>query len=151
RKLMEVSMRLYASADYLAEMGTPDRLEDLNQHRLVSFTEDAQQPSEAAGWIQKRLSPYRNAHLSMNSYFGVLKAATAGLGIAALPDYVTRDTSELVNVLPDEQSPSFSVYFTYPEELRRSQRVVAFRDFMIAEVEAFTRGPSATGSVAEIV
>ncbi|MEM9146814.1 MAG: LysR family transcriptional regulator [Pseudomonadota bacterium] len=151
RKLMEVSMRLYASADYIAEMGAPDSLEDLNRHRLVSFTDDAPQPSEAAAWIRKRLGPYRNAHLSMNSYFGVLKAATAGLGIAALPDYVTRDNPEMVQVLPDERSPAFSVYFTYPEELRRSKRVVAFRDFMISEIEAFNRGQSATGSVAEIV
>ena len=80
----------------------------------------------------------------------MLKAAVAGLGIAALPDYITHDYPQLVNVLPEEVSPPFSVYFTYPEELRRSQRVIAFRDFMLLEVEAFNRGLRATDSVAEI-
>jgi DNA-binding transcriptional LysR family regulator len=75
----------------------------------------------------------------INSYFGVLKAAINGLGVAALPDYITRDYPELVNILPEEASPPFSVYFVYPEELRRSRRVIAFRDFMVSEVEIFKR------------
>ena len=59
--------------------------------------------------------------------------------MAALPDYITRDYPELVNILPEETSPPFPVYFVYPEELRRSQRVLAFRDFMVSEVESFNR------------
>jgi len=84
----------------------------------------------------------------MNSYFGLLKATVNGLGVATLPDYVTRDYPELVNILPDETSPSFSVYFVYPEELRRSQRVIAFRDFMVSEVERFNRADEAVPSLA---
>ena len=75
----------------------------------------------------------------MNSYFGVLKAALAGLGIAALPDYVTRGYPELVNVMPEDTSPSFTVFFCYPQELRRSQRVLAFREFLLDEVANFNR------------
>jgi DNA-binding transcriptional LysR family regulator len=75
----------------------------------------------------------------INSYFGVLKAAINGLGVATLPDYITRDYPELVNILPEECSPAIPVYFVYPEELRRSQRVLAFRDFMVNEVEIFNQ------------
>ena len=150
RKLMQVSMRLYASADYLAMAGTPESLSDLANHRMVTFSSDAHQPSEAGLWLRQKIAPHRNAHVSMNSYFGLLKAAAAGLGIAVLPDYITHDYPGLVNILPEEVSPPFSVYFTYPEELRRSQRVIAFRDFMLLEIEAFNRGVRATESVAEI-
>jgi DNA-binding transcriptional LysR family regulator len=150
RKLMQVTMRLYASADYIAAHGAPERPEDLSAHRVVSFSPDAPQPPEAAGWLQSRIAPFRKRHLSMNSYFGILKAAINGLGVAALPDYITRDYPDLVNVLPGEESPAFSVYFTYPEELRRSQRVIAFRDFMLREIEAYNRGGAATGGVAAI-
>ena len=49
---------------------------------------------------------------------------------------------------PEEASPPFPVYFVYPEELRRSQRVLAFRDFMVSEIEIFNRGEGVTPRVA---
>jgi len=148
RKLMSVTMRLYASADYIARVGEPDSLETLLDHRLISYSPDAPQPHEAADWLKTHVSAKRNTHLMINSYFGVLKCALNGLGVAALPDYITRDEPSLVNVLPDEQSPPIPVYFTYPEELRRSQRVLAFRDFMLAEVEAFQKAEASAPQVA---
>lgn len=149
RKLMEVEMRLYASEEYLARAGTPQTAADLAKHRIISYSPDAPQPHEAADWIKTRVSPRRNTHVMINSYFGVLKAASNGLGVAALPDYITRDNPELVNILPEEKSPPIPVYFAYPEELRRSQRVLAFRDFLLAEIEAFSRADPARQGVAQ--
>lgn len=143
RPLMQVAVKLYASRAYLERAGTPERLEDLAEHRVITFTPTAPQPTEAARWLQETIAPHRERHLMINSYFGVLKAALNDLGVAALPDYITRDYPELVNVLPEVQSPSFSVYIVYPVELRRSQRVLAFRDFMVEEVEAFKRRKAA--------
>ncbi|MBK0399693.1 LysR family transcriptional regulator [Limibaculum sp. M0105] len=148
RPLMEVTMRLYASQDYLAREGTPTDSRELEQHRLITYSPDAPQPHEAAEWLKSHTSPARNSHLRINSYFGVLKAAVNGLGVAALPDYITRDYPDLVNVLPDEISPPIHVYFVYPEELRRSQRILAFRDFILREVEEFNRGRDDTPRVA---
>jgi len=139
RPLMEVTMRLYASAEYIARTGEPKRAADLTEHRVISFSPTAPQPHEASDWLKLHIHPQRNTHLMINSYFGVLKAAINGLGIAALPDYITRDYPELVNILPEEASPAIPVYFVYPEELRRSQRVLAFRDFMLREIEIFNR------------
>jgi DNA-binding transcriptional LysR family regulator len=139
RPLMSVTMRLYASEDYLATVKRPESVADLAQHRVISFSPNAPQPQEAAGWLKQHIHPKRNAHLMINSYFGILKAAINGLGIAALPDYITRDYPELINILPEEASPPIPVYFVYPEELRRSQRVLAFRDFMVGEIEIFNR------------
>ncbi|MEL7172652.1 MAG: LysR substrate-binding domain-containing protein, partial [Pseudomonadota bacterium] len=65
--------------------------------------------------------------------------ARNGLGIAALPDYITRDADDLVQILPEEASDPITVYFVYPEELRHSQRVLAFRDFVLRELESFTK------------
>jgi DNA-binding transcriptional LysR family regulator len=59
--------------------------------------------------------------------------------VATLPDYITREYPELVNILPEEHSPPIPVFFVYPEELRRSQRVLAFRDFMVNEVNIFSK------------
>ena len=139
RPLMSVTMRLYASEDYLATVNPPEKVSDLAQHRIISFSPSAPQPHEASDWLKQIIHPQRNAHLMMNSYFGILKAAINGLGIAALPDYITCDYPELINVLPEEASQTIPVYLVYPEELRRSQRVLAFRDFMVSEVEIFNR------------
>jgi DNA-binding transcriptional LysR family regulator len=137
RPLMDVTMRLYASEAYIARAGAPRRTADLAEHRMISFSPTAPQPHEASEWLKLHIHPQRSTHLMINSYFGVLKAAINGLGIAALPDYITRDYPELVNILPEETSPPIPVYFVYPEELRRSQRVLAFRDFMLKEIEIF--------------
>jgi DNA-binding transcriptional LysR family regulator len=139
RPLMESRMRLYGSCDYLAKRGEPKRTEDLLQHRFICFSPDAPQPEASRVWLASKFVPDGHSHLTMNSYFGVLKAAIAGIGIAALPDYVTRGYPELVNVMVEDTSPSFTIFFCYPQELRRSQRVLAFRDFMLAEVASFNR------------
>lgn len=139
RPLMEVRMRLYAERSYLATTGLPRSEADLVSHRFISFSLDAPQPDVSRVWVASKLSASRQLHLTMNSYFGVLKVAISGLGIAALPDYVTRGYPELVNVLPEDSSPSFTIYFCYPEELRHSLRVQAFRDFLLNEVAIFNR------------
>ncbi|MEM6933673.1 MAG: LysR substrate-binding domain-containing protein, partial [Pseudomonadota bacterium] len=139
RPLMDVQMRFYASQSYLDRHGHPATVEELASHRLITFSPDSSQPREAETWLHKFRRAEDHAHLMINSYFGMLKAAVAELGIAALPDYVTREYPELTNVLPDEASEPFQVFFTYPEELRRSQRVIAFRDFIVREVAEFQR------------
>ena len=139
RPLMEVRMRLYASEDYIARWGAPQDEAELIRRRFISFSPSAPQPAASRVWVHSKFSVRRQSHLTMNSYFGVLKAAVAGLGIAALPDYVTRGYPELVNLMPHDTSPSFTVYFCYPQELRRSRRVLAFRDWLVTEVERFNR------------
>ncbi len=139
RPLMEIRMRLYASEEYIAKWGAPLDEADLIKRRFISFSPNAPQPMASRVWVHSKFSRQRQSHLTMNSYFGVLKAAVAGLGIAALPDYVTRGYPELVNVLPHDTSPSFNAYFCYPQELRRARRVLAFRDWLLAEVDIFNR------------
>ena len=139
RPLMESRMRLYGARDYLARRGTPETDRDLIERRFICFSPDAPQPEASRVWLASKFSAERHSHLTMNSYFGVLNAAIAGLGIAALPDYVTRGYPELVNVLPEDVSDSFTIFFCYPQELRRSQRVLAFRDFLLEQVAEFVR------------
>jgi len=67
----------------------------------------------------------------------MVHAAEAGLGVADLPDYMIPESSKLVKVLPGLTGPHFDLYFIYPSDLRRSNRIVAFRDFLAREIASF--------------
>lgn len=137
RPLFDVSMRFYASTDYLTRHGTPETPEALRGHRMIGYSPNAQQPTPVGYWLNAQLGLAHRSMLLMNNYFAMLQAAEHGLGITMLPDYLAVDHPTLRVVVPTLHSPSFTVYFTYPEELRRSRRVEAFRDFVTAEVEVF--------------
>ena len=136
KRLMNIKMRLYATPAYLAEHGTPQRLEDLNAHRLISQSTSAPQVSAGAALVQQLLSYDMPSTLTVNNYFGVLQAVLSSLGIGVLPDYLNEDFPDLVRVLPDVESGEVPVFLAYPEELRHSKRVAAFRDFVTEEIFA---------------
>jgi DNA-binding transcriptional LysR family regulator len=70
----------------------------------------------------------------VNNYFGVLQAVNNNLGIGVLPNYLTEDFPDLVRVLPEIESTEVPAFLAYPEELRHSKRVAAFRDFVSEEI-----------------
>jgi DNA-binding transcriptional LysR family regulator len=137
RPLFDVTMRFYASTGYIARHGAPSTPAELAGHRLIAFSPDAQQPTPVGYWLNAQLEHPHRATLWMNNYFAMMKAAESGLGVAVLPDYMALDFPELRMVAAGSFSPTFTVYFAYPEELRRSRRVEVFRDFVTAEVERF--------------
>ena len=139
RRLMDVVMKFYASNAYVKANGAPQTKEDLSSHRIISQSTSSRQVSEGMNWIAPYLTAEHSSHLTVNNYFGILQAVVNDLGIGALPNYVIADFKDLVNVLPDEQSKAIPVYLAYPEELRQSKRVAAFRDFMIEEISAFKK------------
>ena len=139
RRLMSVNMKLYAAPEYLQKHGTPEVLEDLREHRIISQNSQAPQVSASAMLIRRLFSADIGSHLKVNNYFGILQGVVHGLGIGVLPDYLTEDFPQLVHVLPQETSVDVPVYLAYPEELRHSKRVEAFREFVIDEVIAYRR------------
>ncbi len=136
KRLMNIKMRLYATEAYLAERGTPHRMEDLSVHRLISQSPASPQVSAGAALVQTLLGYDIPSTLTVNNYFGVLQAVLSNLGIGVLPDYLNEDFPNLVRVLPDVESGEVPVFLAYPEELRHSKRVAAFRDFVTDEIFA---------------
>ena len=135
KKLMTVRMRLYATQDYLDRVGTPTSLEDLAPHRLISQAASSTQVAAGAGLVNMLLTHPVGSRLTVNNYFGVLQGVLNGLGIGVLPNYVVQGEPQLVRVLPDIESVEVPVYLAYPEELRHSKRIGAFRDFVVEEIQ----------------
>jgi DNA-binding transcriptional LysR family regulator len=139
KKLMGIRMQLYASRSYLKGRPPLTRLEDLSQHRLISQSPNSAQVGAGAALVQQLLSYDIPSTFTVNNYFGVLQGVLNDLGVGVLPDYVTEDFPDLVRVLPDVESSEVPVFLAYPEELRQSKRVSAFRDFVQDEVIAHRR------------
>jgi len=139
KRLMSVNMRLYAMPVYLDAHGRPNRPEDLHDHRLICMNTTTAQVSAGASYVQELLTHDVKSLLTVNNYFGVLQAVLNGLGIGVLPDYVVHDFPDLERVLPGSQSNEIPVFLAFPEELRHSKRVAAFRDFVTEEIFEYRR------------
>jgi DNA-binding transcriptional LysR family regulator len=139
KRLMNIQMRLYATPEYIAMHGKPEVLDDLSAHRLISQHAGTPQVAAGAVLVQDLMTHDIPSTLTVNNYFGVLQAVLNHLGVGVLPDYLTEDFPNLVRVLPDVQSAEVPVFLAYPEELRHSKRVAAFRDFVTEEIMAYRR------------
>jgi DNA-binding transcriptional LysR family regulator len=138
RRLMTTRYHIFASRDYLRRRGTPLTAKDLDAHELIAFGEDLEAPMKNLDWILElgcEPGARRKPALRVNSVYGIFRAVKSGLGIAALPYYITDDSPELVEILTDVPGPAFDAYFVYPEELRWSKRVAVIRDFLLQQVE----------------
>ncbi|MEO1328585.1 MAG: LysR family transcriptional regulator [Pseudomonadota bacterium] len=136
RPLMEVAIRLFASPEYIEQFGAPSAVGDLGEHRLICYSPTAPQPVANMDWLTDLL-PGRRRMITVNNYYSVLQAARNALGIAAIPDYMVREQGGLIHVLPEIESPHYTMFLVYPEELRGSKRIVLFRDFILEEIERF--------------
>ncbi len=139
KRLMNIKMRLYATQEYLAEHGTPTSMDDFSQHRLISQHAGTAQVAAGALLVAVLMSHNIPSTLTVNNYFGVLQGVLNHLGIGVLPDYITEDFPHLVRVLDEVESEDVPVFLAYPEELRHSKRVQAFREFVTEEIFTYRR------------
>ncbi|HEY1613260.1 MAG TPA: LysR substrate-binding domain-containing protein [Rhizomicrobium sp.] len=135
RKLFTVHYHIYAAPSYLERAGMPESFDDLARHALVVYGETAAPEIREVNWLKDqviRLNPNGPGRaLRINNLHGILQAVEAGLGIAALPDYVAAEREALVRILPETEGPTFDVHLVYCDALRQSKRVGAFRDFLV--------------------
>ncbi|RCW80268.1 LysR family transcriptional regulator [Paracoccus lutimaris] len=139
RRLLNIRMRLYATPEYLERAGTPAVFDDMATHRLICQNPQTPQVSSGAVLSQALLALNMTSTLMVNNYFGVLQGVLNHVGIGVLPDYLTADFPNLVRVLPDIESGEVPVFLAFPEELRTSRRVTAFRDFVLEEIQSIRK------------
>ena len=139
KRLMSVRMQLYASPGYIEKLGPINSLTDLKERRLICQASESAQVGAGAKLVRDLMAEGMASVLNVNNYFGVLQAALHDLGVGVLPDYITDDFPDLVRVLPEIESSEVPVFLAYPEELRQSKRIHAFRDFVEQEIIAHRR------------
>jgi len=140
RHLLKMNYNVYAAPEYLKRHGMPLTAEDLDNHHVIVYGDDQRvsPPAPNVNWLlEAGADPARprRAVLEVNNIYGIYRAVRSGLGIAALPDYMSTEADNLVHVLPELRGPKLDTYFVYPEELRHSKRITVFRDFLLHKIQ----------------
>lgn len=140
RRLFTVHFHLYAARSYLERFGEPSSLADLDNHRVVTYGLPIPANIRDVNWLEVagREGSSRRPILRINNLYAIRSTVLRGAGIAFLPDYILERGHGLVTLLPETAVPSFATYFVYPEELKNSARVNAFRDFLLARAETWS-------------
>ena len=141
KKLIDINYHIYGSAKYLEEYGYPKNLTDLTKHKFISYGRGTPSPVFNPDWAlklggkdNKKIKPI----MKVNSVYGLLLAVQSGVGLAALPDYITASVPNIIRILPKIEGPKTEAHFVYPQSLKNVARVVAFRNFLYSKVSKWS-------------
>ncbi len=144
RKLTETTKRMIASPEYFARHGRPQKIDDLNDHKLLHYS------NQAAGNVWKLTAPsgekrqVRTAgSLTVNDGQSLLNAAIGGLGIAYLPSFLYADAVRdglLEDAIPELPMELQGIYAVYPPGRYTQPKVRAFIDFLVEQFR--DKGPA---------
>ena len=113
-KVKTVNCKLFASPAYLERYGVPKKIEDLENHKLISFYSEYEGYIGNIDWhLKKGLSDdqQRKTQIRVNSAFLIFEAACRGLGIITIgEDFEYLENSNLINIMPD-LSESFDAFY----------------------------------------
>jgi len=131
RKLFTVHFHLYASPNYLDEYGTPSKISDLKNHKIVTYGKAPDYLKEI-NWLENITKEYKiKPILKIGNIKGLHMAVSNSIGIAMLPDYLIGQDDNLVRIAFNAKLPEIDTYLTYAEERRNSKRIAVFREFII--------------------
>jgi DNA-binding transcriptional LysR family regulator len=138
KKLIDINYHIYGSTKYLELHGYPKNLLDLNKHNFISYGRGTPSPVFNPDWAlkigakeDKKIKPI----MKVNSVYGLLLAVQSGVGLAALPDYITVSVPNIIRVLPKIEGPKTEAHFVYPPSLKNVARVIAFRNFLYSKIK----------------
>ena len=137
KKFVDFNYHIYGSNEYLEKNGYPKSLKDLDKHKFITYGKGAPSPVYNPDWVLKvgsKDGKKRKSLMKVNSVYGLLLAVQSGVGLAALPDYITVNVPNITKVLPEIEGPLTETHFVYPQSLKNVAKVKAFRNFLFSKV-----------------
>lgn len=139
RKLFSFNLKLYASKQYLEKFGTPEKPEDLDRHRLISFYHNEAGHRGNVDWhltLGSKNKEPRIPFLVINSAIGQFEAAMQDLGILAISEeFPYIKPTSLVRVLPNE-GVAIPVYFATTIQKLHLKKVAVMEEFFRDDTKA---------------
>jgi DNA-binding transcriptional LysR family regulator len=136
RKVGEVTLGFYATADYLARHGTPISFEELETHTLIGFDSPARTIKELPGVniaVSREIFTFRS-----DSDLAQLAATRAGFGIGATQDVIANRYG-LVRVLPEHTLFHLGIWIVMHENLKGSRRMRLMFDHLVDGFSAYVK------------
>ncbi len=127
RKLVDYTLGLYASDDYLARAGTPWTPDDLSAHTRIGYVEDLIYTPEL-NYARELVRDWRS-DVEVSTAIGQFEAVRAGAGIGICHDFMAAGERALVRLFP-ELSASRSYWLVWHENLRVARRVKAVAELL---------------------
>lgn len=133
-----------ASPAYLAELGTPRTLQDLQRHRLVHYASGLGARSLGFEFVDavtgEACSVPMAGALTVNNAQAYEAACLAGLGLIQAPDLALRphlESGQLVEVLPEWRAAPLPVTLLYANRRHVARRAQAFMAWLEEILQPF--------------
>jgi LysR family transcriptional regulator AphB len=119
----------------LAKHGKPQAVTELLAHQLLVMNPTNNDPTfNLVSTAGEAFSVNCKPRLLVDDFAILKQSLVDGLGIAVLPDYMSREevaSGQLIRVLPDWGMEPVDVYALYPRHRAKIPKVKAFLDFVI--------------------
>jgi len=130
RRVGPIHGRLVASPDYIKEHGAPDTPDELLMHQALM------QGTEAWQFVDgdKTITIHPQGRFKADNGVALAAAAVAGLGIAALPDFLTEKylaSGTLVPVVTRYPLPEGGIYVVRPPGEHPARKIQVLTELMI--------------------
>lgn len=128
KKTATMNFGYYASTEYIARYGKPEKLSDLKDHYQILPHDDilAMLPLSA----QRPWRSRANATFRSNSFLALSSAVREGYGIGAYSCLTAAGDKNLVRLFEDMVIFSTDIWLVSHAELRRSARIRAMYDYL---------------------
>lgn len=137
RALGSSRLRLVASPDYLAKYGVPTRVEDLDDHRLLGFSQ-LDRHNVWPVWKNEGEPLQIKPTMSASSGETLRQLAVYGQGIVRISDFLSREdraSGRLVTVLDDlTREMHHPIHAVYYRNTTLSVRISCFLDFLSEQI-----------------
>ena len=135
RRIATSRVIVAATPGYLAQYGTPQKPHDILGHRLIGFAPLSWRDTWRIGKASLGVQP----RLLVNDSESLRAVALAGLGLAAVPEWLVADVlagGQLTRVLGDYETPAGCIYAVYPTNRLLTPKIRAFVDHTVRDLRA---------------
>ncbi len=141
RRVAAVSLIIVASPAYLEKHKTPRDPKDLCAHECLVYTGSREKQAWRFQSGRTRLSFFPVGRFQSDNGEGLIQAAEAGLGVAALPDFIVSDSIKaglLVPLLTNYSLQEGAIYVVRPPGRIVAAKTRAFVDVVVEHFGAAT-------------